>query len=144
MTTASEWDARTEAIKSDIAHQRFLQAGRELSREKSRMRLQDIADRRLEVEVKRADVALQKDQLGLKGDQIGLAGARDKVRYLGAKQQIEQRLLATELLTLEVNLAGSQAKLTELRSIAKTLNHKVENFVPRNLFGGAADAKQID
>ena len=143
--TAAEWNAATDRVKADIAREKYLQAGRELSREKRRMKLQDYADKRTEVDLQRADVALQKDVVSLKGDQIGLAGAKDKLRYLGARQQLEQRLLATELLTLEVDLAGSQAKLTELRNVAKTLNQEVRSYVPRNIFGGATDApKQID
>lgn len=137
--TVAEWNAKTEQVKAQIAEQKFLQAGRELKREKSRMRLQDIADKRLEVEVKRADIGLQKDTLALKGDQIQLQGAKDQLRYITAKQTLQQRLWATELMSMEVNLAGSEAKLAELRNVAKTLSHQVKTYVPKNIFGGATD-----
>jgi hypothetical protein len=137
--TVAEWNAKTEQLRSEIAEQKYLQTGRELKREKSRMRLQDIADKRVEVEVKRADIGLQKDQLAMKGDQIQLQGAKDQLRYLTAKQTLQQRLWATELMGMEVNLAGSEAKLAELRNVAKTLSHQVESYVPKNIFGGASD-----
>jgi hypothetical protein len=137
--TVAEWGAKTEAVKGQIAEQKYLQAGRELKRETSRMRLQDIADKRVEVEVQRAQVGLQKDTLALQGDKVQLAGAKDQLRYLTAKQTLQQRLWATELMSLEVNLAGSEAKLGELRNVAKTLSHQVKSYVPKNIFGGATD-----
>lgn len=139
-TTAAEWNAATDQVKADIAHQKFLQAGRELSREKKRMRIQDTLDKRTDVEIQRAETALQKDQLSLKGDQIQLQGSKDQLRYLTAKQTLQQRLWATELMSMEVNLAGSEAQLAELRNIAKTLQHQIKSYVPRNIFGNASDA----
>jgi hypothetical protein len=138
--TVAEWNAKNETVKAQIAEQKFLQAGRELKRETSRMRLQDIADKRVEVEISRADVGLQKDVLALQGDKIQLAGAKDQVRYLGAKQTLQQRLWATELMSLEANLSGSEAKLAELRNVSKTLNQNLKSYVPKNIFGGAGDA----
>jgi len=142
--TASEWNARTEQIRGQIAEQKYLQAGRELKRETSRMRLQDIADKSLEVEVSRAQIGLEKSKLALQGDKIQLQGSKDNLRYLTAKQTLQQRLWATELMSLEVNLAGSEAKLGELRNVAKTLSHQVKSYVPKNIFGGADGTSKID
>lgn len=142
--TAAEWNAKTEAVRGQIAEQKYLQAGRELTREKQRMKLQDIADKALGVEIARAEIGLQSKQLGLQGDKIALAGAKDNLRYLTAKQTLQQRLWATELMSLEVNLAGSEAKLGELRNAAKTLNHQIKSYVPKNIFGGADGASKID
>jgi hypothetical protein len=138
--TVGEWNAKTEQVKGQIAEQKFLQAGRELKREVGRMRLQDIADKRFEVEVKRADIGLQKDMLAMKGDQVQLQGQKDQLRYISAKQSLQQRLWATELMSLEVNLAGSEAKLGELRNVAQTLSHQVKSYIPKNIFGAATDA----
>jgi hypothetical protein len=142
--TASEWNARTEQIRGQIAEQKYLQAGRELKRETSRMRLQDIADKSLEVEVSRAQIGLEKSKLALQGDKIQLQGSKDNLRYLAAKQTLQQRLWATELMSLEINLAGSEAKLGELRNVAKTLSHQVKSYVPKNIFGGADGTSKID
>jgi hypothetical protein len=138
--TVAEWGAKTEQVKGQIAEQKFLQAGRELRRETSRMRLQDVADKRLEIEVKRADIGLQKDMLAMKGDQVQLQGQKDQLRYISAKQTLQQRLWATELMSMEVSLSGSEAKLDELRNVAKTLSHQVKSYIPKNIFGGASDA----
>jgi hypothetical protein len=138
-TTAAEWNAKTEQVRGQIAEQKYLQAGRELKRETSRMRLQDVADKKLEIEVQRAQVGLQKDTLALQGDKVQLQGAKDNLRYLTAKQTLQQRLWATELMSLEVNLSGSEAKLGELRNVAKTLSHQAKSYIPKNIFGGATD-----
>jgi hypothetical protein len=138
--TVAEWGAKTEAVKGQIAEQKYLQTGRELKREVGRMRLQDIADKRFEVEVQRAQVGLQKDQLALQGDKVQLAGAKDQLRYISAKQTLQQRLWATELMSMEVSLSGSEAKLDELRNVAKTLSQQVKSYIPKNIFGGASDA----
>lgn len=147
MTTAptpAEWGAKTEAVRGQIAEQKYLQAGRELKREVSRMRLQDIADKSLEVEVSRAQIGLEKSKLALQGDKIQLQGSKDNLRYLTAKQTLQQRLWATELMSLEVNLAGSEAKLGELRNVAKTLSHQIKSYIPKDVFGGANGASKID
>ena len=135
--TAAEWNARTEAVRGQIAEQKYLQTERELTREKQRMKLQDIADKVLGVEIARAEIGLESKKLALQGDRIGLQGAKDNLRYLAAKQTLQQRLWATELMSLEVNLAGSEAKLGELRNVAKTLNHQAKNYIPKDVFGGA-------
>jgi hypothetical protein len=142
--TAAEWNAKTEQVRGQIAEQKYLQAGRELKRETSRMRLQDVADKKLEIEVQRAQVGLQKDTLSLQGDKIQLQGAKDNLRYLTAKQTLQQRLWATELMSMEVNLSGSEAKLSELRNVAKTLSHQVKSYVPKNIFGGVDGTSKID
>jgi hypothetical protein len=142
--TVAEWGAKTEAVKGQIAEQKYLQAGRELKREVGRMRLQDIADKRLEVEVKRADIGLQKDMLAMKSDQVQLQGQKDQLRYITAKQTLQQRLWATELMSMEVSLSGSEAKLAELRNVAKTLSHQVKSYVPKNIFGGASDGSPLN
>ena len=142
-TTAAEWNAKTEAVRGQIAEQKYLQAGRELTREKQRMKLQDVADKVLGVEIARAEIGLESKKLSLQGDKIALSGAKDNLRYLAAKQTLQQRLWATELMSLEVNLAGSEAKLGELRNVARTLSHQIKSYVPKNIFGGA-DGKTID
>ena len=142
--TVGEWNARTEQVKGQIAEQKYLQTGRELKREVGRMRLQDVADKRLEIEVKRADIGLQKDMLAMKGDQVQLQGQKDQLRYISAKQTLQQRLWATELMSMEVSLSGSEAKLDELRNVAKTLSHQVKSYIPKNIFGGATDGSPIN
>jgi len=143
-TTPAEWNAKTEAARGQIAEQKYLQVVRELKRETSRMRLQDVADKKLEIEVQRAQVGLQKDTLALQGDKVALAGAKDNLRYLTAKNTLQQRAWAVDLMSLEVNLAGSEAKLGELRNVAKTLSHQIKSYVPRDVFGGANGASKID
>ena len=135
--TASEWNAKSEKLRGEIAEQKYLQAGRQLAREKQRMKLEDVADKVLGVEIARAEIGLQSKQLGLQADKIALQGSKDSLRYLAAKQTLQQRLWATELMSMEVNLAGSEAKLGELRNVSKTLNHPVKSYVPKNIFGGA-------
>jgi hypothetical protein len=132
--TAQEWNAKTEALRGQIAEQKYRQTERELKRETRRMRLQDISDRSLEVDINRAETGLKKSELALKGDQIQLQGEKDKVRYLAAKQTLQQHLWASELSSMQVSLAASDAKLAELRNVAKTLNHRIQNHVPANLF----------
>ena len=139
-TTAAEWGAKTEAVKGEIAEQKYLQAGRQLKREKGRMKLEDVADKVLAVEVARAEIGLESKKLAMQGDKVQLAGAKDSLRYLTAKQTLQQRLWATELMSLEVNLAGSEAKLGELRNVAQTLSHQVKSYIPKNIFGAATDA----
>ena len=135
--TAAEWNAKTEAVRGQIAEQKYLQAGRELAREKQRMKLQDVADKVLGVEIARAEIGLESKKLALQNDKIGLQGAKDNLRYLTAKQTLQQRLWATELMSMEVNLSGSEAKLGELRNVAKTLSHQVKSYIPKDVFGGA-------
>ena len=143
--TASEWNAKSEKLRGEIAEQKYLQAGRQLAREKQRMKLEDVADKVLGVEIARAEIGLQSKQLGLQADKIALQGSKDSLRYLAAKQTLQQRLWATELMSMEVNLAGSEAKLGELRNVSKTLNHQIKSYVPKNIFGGGNDgASKID
>jgi hypothetical protein len=142
--TAAEWNAKTEAVRGQIAEQKYLQAGRELTREKQRMKLQDIADKVLGVEIARAEIGLESKKLALQGDKIQLQDSKNNLRYLSAKSTLQQRLWATELMSLEVNLAGSEAKLGELRNVAKTLSHQVKSYVPKNIFGGADGTSKID
>ena len=40
---------------------------------------------------------------------------------------------------MEVNLSGSEAKLSELRNVAKTLSHQVKSYIPKDVFGGATN-----
>lgn len=134
MLTVAEWSAKTEVVKSQIAEQKYIQATRQLDREKRRIKLEDVADKVLDVEIQRAEVGLQKVQLGLQADKIALQGERDKVRYLQAKATLQQRLWATELMQMEVSLAGSERKLQELKTVAQTLDHKVKAVLPANLF----------
>lgn len=134
-----EWNAKTEVVKAEIAEQKYLQAGRQLTREKQRMKLEDIADKGLALDISRADIGLKAKQLALQGDHIQLQGAKDNLRYLTAKQTLQQRLWATELMSLEVNLSGSEAKLAELRGTAKTLNQTLKSYLPKNIFGEASD-----
>jgi hypothetical protein len=143
-TTAAEWNAKTEQVRGQIAEQKYLQAGRELKREVSRMRLQDVADKVLGVEIARAEIGLESKKLALQGDKIGLQGSKDNLRYLTAKNTLQQRAWAVDLMSLEVNLAGSEAKLGELRNVAKTLSHQIKSYVPRDVFGGANGASKID
>ena len=143
-TTAAEWNAKTEQVRGQIAEQKYLQAGRELKREVSRMRLQDVADKVLGVEIARAEIGLESKKLALQGDRIGLQGAKDNLRYLAAKNTLQQRAWAVDLMSLEVNLAGSEAKLGELRNVAKTLSHQVKSYIPKDVFGGVNGASKID
>jgi hypothetical protein len=57
---------------------------------------------------------------------------------------LQQRLWATELMSMEVSLSGSEAKLDELRNVAKTLSHQVKSYIPKNIFGGATDGSPIN
>lgn len=134
MQTVAEINAQIECVRSQIAGEKLKQATRQLDREKRRVKLEDVADKVLDVEIQRAEVGLQKVQLGLQADKIALQGERDKVRYLQAKQTLQQRLWAVELMQMEVSLAGSERKLEELRTVAKTLDHKVKAVLPANLF----------
>ncbi len=134
MLTVSEWAAKTEVVKGQIAEQKYIQATRQLSREQKRIRLEDIADAALGIDIERASVGLESKKLGLQADKIALRGERDRVRYLEAKNVISQRLMAVELQQLEVNLSSSQRKLDELRNVAKTLDHKITPVLPKNLF----------
>ncbi|TVQ08169.1 MAG: hypothetical protein EA368_12390 [Leptolyngbya sp. DLM2.Bin27] len=132
--TVGEWNAKTEVVRGQIAEQKYIQATRQLSREKQKIKLEDIADNVLALDITRAEVGLESKKLSLQGDKIQLQGAKDSLRYLSAKQTLQQRLWATELTAMEVNLSGSEAKLQELRNIAQTLKQKVNSYVPRNLF----------
>jgi hypothetical protein len=82
--------------------------------------------------------------LAMKGDQVQLQGQKDQLRYISAKQTLQQRLWATELMSMEVSLSGSEAKLDELRNVAKTLSHQVKSYIPKNIFGGATDGSPIN
>ena len=136
MTTAAEWNAKTEVIKGQIAEQKYNQVTRQLSREKRRMALEDLSDKSLEVDISRAETALETNRHNLESDRLKLQGAKDGVRYLQAKNTLQQRLWATELMSLEVNLSQSEAKLTELKTVAQTLNQKLNSYIPTNVFGG--------
>ena len=134
MQTSTEINAQIETVKAQIAAEKLNQARRQLDREKRRMALEDVADRNLAVEIQRAETNLESKKVALQADKIALRGERDRVRYLEAKNVINQRLMVTELQQLEINLAGSQRKLDELRNVAQTLDHKIEAVVPKNLF----------
>ena len=134
MQTVMEVNAQIEVVKSQIAGEKLKQAHRQLSREQKRIKLEDVADAALSIDIERASVGLESKKLGLQADKIALRGERDRVRYLEAKNVINQRLMATELQQLEVNLSSSQRKLDELRTVAKTLDHKITPVLPKNLF----------
>ena len=136
MTTAAEWNAKAEMVKAEIAQQKYNQANRQLSREKRRMALEDLSDKSLEVDISRAETALETSRQNLESDRLKLQGAKDGVRYLQAKNTLQQRLWATELMSLEVNLSQSEAKPTELKTVAQTLNQKLNSYIPTNVFGG--------
>jgi len=132
--TVAEWNAKTEVVKGQIAEQKYLQATRQLSREKRRLALEDVADKVLETEIQRAEIGLESKKVALQGDKIALQSARDGLRYQTAKATLQQRLWATELMQMEVSLAGSERKLEELRNVAKELNHTVKAVLPKDLF----------
>ena len=134
MLTVAEWNAKTEVVKGQIAEQKYLQATRQLSREKRRLALEDVADKVLETEIQRAEIGLESKKVALQGDKIALQSARDGLRYQTAKATLQQRLWATELMQMEVSLAGSERKLEELRNVAKELNHTVKAVLPKDLF----------
>ena len=134
MLTSVEWSAKTEVVKGQIAEQKYLQATRQLSREKRKLKLEDIADASLEIDIQRAEVGLESKKVALQGDKIALQSARDGLRYQTAKATLQQRLWATELMQMEVSLAGSERKLQELKTVAKTLDHTVKAVLPKNLF----------
>ena len=138
MQTTTEINAQIETVKAQIAAEKLTQHRRQLDRAKRRIALEDIADRNLAVEIQRAEVGLESKKVALQGDKIALRGERDRVRYLEAKNVINQRLMATELQQLEINLASSQRKLEELRNVAQTLDHKVKAVLPRNLFSSSS------
>ncbi len=129
-----EINAQIEVVKAQIAGEKLKQAHRQLDREKRRVKLEDIADKVLDVEIQRAEVGLESKKVALQGDKIALQSARDGLRYQTAKATLQQRLWATELMQMEVSLAGSERKLEELRNVAKTLDHKVKAVLPSNLF----------
>lgn len=129
-----EINAQIEVVKSQIAGEKLKQAHRQLDREKRRIKLEDIADAALSIDIQRAEVGLESKKLGLQADKIGLRGERDRVRYLEAKNVINQRLMAVELQQLEVNLSSSQRKLDELRNVSATLQVKITPVLPKNLF----------
>jgi hypothetical protein len=137
MNTAAVWAAKTEIVKGQIAEQKYIQATRQLAREKRRIVLEDIADKSLEVDIQRAEVGLEDKRLGLQADKLKLQGSRDNLRYLAAKNTLSQRLMAVELMSMEVNLSQSEAKLSELKTVAQTLNQKLNSYIPRNIFEGS-------
>ena len=134
MQTVMEVNAQIEVVKSQIAGEKLKQAHRQLDREKRRMKLEDVADKSLELDVQRAEIGLESKKVALQGDKIALQSARDGLRYQTAKATLQQRLWATELMQMEVSLAGSERKLQELKTVAKTLDHTVKAVLPKNLF----------
>jgi hypothetical protein len=133
------WVAQTEAAKTEIAHQQFLRVDRQLQRAKREIRFEDIADKKQAIQIKKAETNLLSEAESLKAEQIGLKGAQNRTKYLSAKQGLENRIMATELLSIEVNLSTSEAKLADLRETAKILNRQLKTYIPRNLFGAATD-----
>jgi hypothetical protein len=138
MTTAAEWTAKTEMIKAAIAEQKHSAADRQLQRERRRIALEDIADRVLDADIEVAKIGADQKTMAVDSARLALTAARDGLQYSRAKHQLQTRAWAVELSTIEAQLSGSEAKLSELRNVAATLQHKLANSDHGGLFGGAS------
>jgi hypothetical protein len=138
MTTAAEWNAKTEMIKAAIAEQKHSAADRQLQRERRRIALEDIADRVLDADIEVAKIGADQKAMAVDAARLALTAARDGLQYNRAKHQLQTRAWAVELSTIEAQLSGSEAKLSELRNVAATLQHKLATSDHGGLFGGAS------
>ena len=138
MTTAAEWNAKTEIIKAAIAEQKHSAADRQLQRERRRIALEDIADRVLDADIEVAKIGADQKAMAVDAARLALTAARDGLQYNRAKHQLQTRAWAVELSTIEAQLSGSEAKLSELRNVAATLQHKLATSDHGGLFGGAS------
>jgi hypothetical protein len=138
MTTAAEWNAKTEIIKAAIAEQKHSAVDRQLQRERRRIALEDIADRVLDADIEVAKIGADQKAMAVDAARLALTAARDGLQYNRAKHQLQTRAWAVELSTIEAQLSGSEAKLSELRNVAATLQHKLATSDHGGLFGGAS------
>jgi|688.fasta_scaffold166419_6 hypothetical protein len=138
MTTAAEWNAKTEVLKAAIAEQKHSAVDRQLQRERRRIALEDIADRVLDADIEVAKIGADQKAMAVDAARLALTAARDGLQYNRAKHQLQTRAWAVELSTIEAQLSGSEAKLSELRNVAATLQHKLATSDHGGLFGGAS------
>ena len=124
--TAAEITAQVEKIKAAIAGEKLKQSEAALAREKIRTgKLEAIADKILDIEVKRAETGLLIKQSDLAGDVLSLAAAKDKVSFAKATHALTQAQYRVTLLTQQHSLAASEESLRQLKSVAATLSHKL-------------------
>lgn len=125
--TVAEWNADTEKLRSEIAQVKHQQVKRGLTREKQKLKLEDIEDKLLSVQVRSRENAVAIAEAKLEGEKVLLSDEVNKTKYLKARSQLTLKGYGIDLEIQATELAGSQEKLRSLREVAKTLNHKLAN-----------------
>lgn len=121
----AEWAAETEKLKSEIAATKHEQVKRGLQREKAKLKIEDIEDKLLNVQIRSRENAVAIAEAKLEGEQVLLQSEKDKTKYLRAKHQLTLKGYGYDLEIQSVELAGSEEKLRQLKSVAQTLNYKL-------------------
>lgn len=125
--SVAEWNAETERVKADIAAAKHEQARRNLTREKQKLKLEDAEDRILQLQIQSKEAAVMMAEQRLEQDKILVQSERDKTKYLRAKHQLTLKGYGYDLEIQAIELAGSEEKLRQLKSVAQTLNYKLAN-----------------
>jgi hypothetical protein len=142
--SATEATARIERIKDEIAVEKLKQAERELSRERKRIALSDYDDQLLELQIRSKENKVSLAKTNLAADNILLEQSRDRVKYLTGKRALQQSNWAIDLQIDEIELAGSQERLRQLKSASETLGHRLDNRISQQVLGGLSNAVSED
>jgi hypothetical protein len=135
-----ESQAQIERVKAEISQEKLKQAERELSRERKRIQLQDREDWLLDLQITTKDKKIGQSEAGLQAENILLEQSRDRVKYLSGKRALQQNHWTIELQIDELELAGSQERLRQLKNASETLGHRLDNRISQRVLGGLSNA----
>jgi hypothetical protein len=138
--SVAESQAQIERVKAEISQEKLKQAERELSRERKRIQLQDREDRLLDLQIATKDKKIGQSEAGLQAENILLEQSRDRVKYLSGKRALQQNHWTIELQIDELELAGSQERLRQLKNASETLGHRLDNRISQRVLGGLSNA----
>lgn len=137
--SVAEWNAQQERLRSEIAATKAEAVNRELTREKRKLKIQDFQDKLLDLEIVGAETSVKLKEIGVESDRTLLKTAQSRLKYLQGKHALTERGFQLDLQVQEAELAGSEEKLRQLRSVANTLSYNVGNTAAQKAFGGGSN-----
>lgn len=137
--SVAEWNAEQERLRSEIAATKTEAVNRELTREKRKLKIQDFQDKLLDLEIVGAETSVKLKEIGVQSDKVLLKTAESRLKYLMGKHSLTERGFQLDLQVQEAELASSEEKLRQLRSVANTLSYNVANTAAQKAFGGSAN-----
>lgn len=127
--------AKQYLLQSQIEAYKTTQLERALAREKTGMKLQDLADQRLQVKIQTEEVRLSTDKARLDGLRIDHKKALGETKYKQASLTIQEHLWATELSTDEFKLSRARQQLADLKGAISILGATFKEYSPNSIGG---------